>query len=211
MSVLKNKRKESKFEVIHNFYVMRKEVTNLLLRDFGYNYEKSEKKILKTIGYKKTIEEMTTEELNIYQKKIDKNKAFINWFIVDERNTIMNCLRQINQEIFLANDIRPIYMEELTERRLHQDNAIGYCECLMQELQYVIETLPVNVNVYFTLAKIIDQEIALLKKWRRSDNKIKGHLCMSSENFANVNNNGNANENNASNANGVRPDFEATI
>ena len=33
----------------------------------------------------------------------------------------------------------------------------------------------------------------------------------SATNFANVNNNGNANANNASNANGVRPDFDATI
>ena len=33
----------------------------------------------------------------------------------------------------------------------------------------------------------------------------------SASNFANVNNNGNANYNNASNANGVRPDFDDTI
>jgi len=32
---------------------------------------------------------------------------------------------------------------------------------------------------------------------------------VSAANFANVNNNGNANYNNASNANGVRPDFES--
>ena len=77
-------------------------------------------------------------------------------------------------------------------------------------LQYIVETLPVKVDKYLPYAKDIDKEIALLKAWRKSDNKFKGKLC-SASNFANVNNNGNANANNASNANGVRPDFDATI
>lgn len=42
MSVPKGKRKESQFEVIKNFYKLRKEITDLLLRDFGYSQNKSE-------------------------------------------------------------------------------------------------------------------------------------------------------------------------
>ena len=37
MSVPKGKRKESQFEVIKHFYKLRKEMTDLLLRDFGYS------------------------------------------------------------------------------------------------------------------------------------------------------------------------------
>jgi len=37
MSVLKSKRKESPFEVFHHLYKIRKEITDLLLRDFGYS------------------------------------------------------------------------------------------------------------------------------------------------------------------------------
>ena len=36
MSVLKNKRKASQFEVFHHLYKVRKDITELLLRDFGY-------------------------------------------------------------------------------------------------------------------------------------------------------------------------------
>ena len=43
MSVVKSKRKESQFEVFHHFTKMRKKITELLLRDFGYSYEKTEK------------------------------------------------------------------------------------------------------------------------------------------------------------------------
>lgn len=37
MSVLKSKRKPSQFEVFHHLNKLRKEITDLLLRDFGYN------------------------------------------------------------------------------------------------------------------------------------------------------------------------------
>ena len=41
MTVLKSKRKESQFEVIKHFYRLRKDITDLLLRDFGYSQKKS--------------------------------------------------------------------------------------------------------------------------------------------------------------------------
>ena len=45
MSVVKSKRKESQLEVFHHFVKMRKKITDLLLRDFGYSYEKDEEDI----------------------------------------------------------------------------------------------------------------------------------------------------------------------
>jgi hypothetical protein len=42
MSVLKNKRKASQFEVFHHLYKVRKDITDLLLRDFGYSFEKAD-------------------------------------------------------------------------------------------------------------------------------------------------------------------------
>ena len=49
MSVLKNNRKESQFEVIKHFYRLRKDMTDLLLRDFGYSQSKSEKRKCKHV------------------------------------------------------------------------------------------------------------------------------------------------------------------
>jgi len=42
MSVPKRKRQESQFEVIKHFYRLRKEITDLLLRDFGYSQKKAD-------------------------------------------------------------------------------------------------------------------------------------------------------------------------
>lgn len=210
MSVLKSKRKASQFEVFHHFYKMRKEVTDLLLRDFGYDYNRAENKVAKMFGGR-SYTELTPEEKSRYDRLMEKNRAFDEWFIEDERKVIVDCLRSIGENVFLANSIYPTYMEELIERRLCQDKAIGLCYRLTQELQYAIETLPVNVNKYLRFAEMIQTEINLLKGWRKSDNKFKRAISDSASNFANVNNNGNANYNNASNSNGVRPDFDSVI
>jgi hypothetical protein len=50
MSVLKSKRKESPFEVFHHLYKMRKDITDLLLRDFGYSEGKALKYLEKQFG-----------------------------------------------------------------------------------------------------------------------------------------------------------------
>lgn len=210
MSVLKAKRKPSQFEVFHHFYKMRKEITDLLLRDFGYDLERADSKVLKMFGGK-PYEELTPEEKALYDKVKAKNEAFVEWFIHDERQVVVDCLRTIGEEIFVANNIYPTCMEELIERRIRQDRAVGQCYRLTQELQYAIETLPVDVNKYLRFADLIQTEINLLKGWRKSDNKFKRAISDSASNFANVNNNGNANYNNASNSNGVRPDFDSAI
>lgn len=58
MSVVKRKRKESPFEVFHHLTKMRQNITDLLLRDFGYSYEKFRKKTERRYGGKE-YEELT--------------------------------------------------------------------------------------------------------------------------------------------------------
>jgi len=210
MSVLKNKRKPSQFEVFHHLNKLRRDITDLLLRDFGFDIVKAEKRLEKRFGGK-SYEELDVKQQATYDRLKKRWEAFDEWFIIDERKVIVNCLREITKEVYIANSIYPTVMEELIERRLHQDRAIGLCYTLTQELQYAIETLPVDVDQYLRFGEAIQTEIKLIKGWRKSDNKFKGAISTSAANFANVNNNGNANYNNASNANGVRPDFDTTI
>lgn len=206
MSVLKSKRKPSQFEVFHHLNKLRKDITDLLLRDFGYSFEKAEARLLKQFGGR-TLEQLSETERERYEKTKLRLEAFDDWFIYDQRQVIVNCLRDITKEVYIANSIYPTVMEELVQRRLHQEEAIGHCYRLVQELQYAIETLPVNVNIFLQFGEAIQTEINLIKGWRKADNKFKRAISDSAANFANVNNNGNANYNNASNANGVRPDF----
>ena len=209
MSVIKAKRKPSEFEVFHNLTNLRKDITDLLLRDFGFDTYKSEKKLEKRFG--KPFEELDEKQQAAYLRQKARWEAFDEWFIQDERKVVTNCIRAITREVYVANSIYPTTIEELTERRIHQDRAIGFCYTLVQELQYAIETLPVDVNQYLRFGEQIQTEVNLIKGWRKSDNKFKRAMSESAANFANVNNNGNANYNNASNSNGVRPAFTASI
>ena len=210
MSVLKSKRKPSQFEVFHHLTKLRQEITDLLLRDFGYSFEKAEKRLNHRF-INRPYEDLTDQEKIAYDKLRERNTAFDEWFIKDERQVIVDCLREITKEVYMANSIYPTCYEELVQRRLHQDEAIGQCYRLTQELQYAIETLPVDVNIFLWFGESIQKEVNLIKGWRKSDNKFKGAISDTAANFANVNNNGNANYNNASNANGVRPDFDVAV
>jgi hypothetical protein len=209
MSVIKAKRKPSEFEVFHNLNNLRQNITDLLLRNFGFNSYQAEKKLDKRFG--KPFEELDENQQAAYLRQKARDEAFDEWFIQDERKAVVNCLRAITRETYVANSIYPTTIEELTERRIHQDRAIGFCYTLVQELQYAIETLPVDVNQYLRFGEQIQTEVNLIKGWRKSDNKFKRVISESAANFANVNNNGNANYNNASNSNGVRPAFTTPI
>lgn len=212
MSVIKAKRKPSQFEVFHHLYKLRKEITDLLLRNFAYDSDKSTKRLLKKFG-KETIEELSDDQKVTYEKLKVKAESFDKWFVESEREVIVNCLRQITKEVYLANSIYPTeeFKNELEERQLHQSLAIGYCYDLVQELQYAIETLPVDINKYTHFGNEIQTQINLIRGWKKSDRKRFRVTSDSAANFANVNNNGNANYNSASYAAGVRPDFDSTI
>lgn len=172
MSVVKSKRKPSSFEVFHHLAKLRKDITDLLLRDFGYSREKFDNSLERRFG-SKSREELSDLDKLQYDRQKARQQAFHEWFIEDERKVVTECLRSIGEHVYTANSIYPAYQEELVERRLHQDIAIGQCYRLVQELQYAIETLPVDVNTYLRFGQDIQKEIDLIKGWRKADNKFK--------------------------------------
>lgn len=172
MSVPKGRRKESQFEVFHHWSKLRREITDLLLRDFGYARHKAEKR-LNHIFRDKSYEELSDQDKETYERFRNKYDAFDEWFVVEQRKAVMDCLRKISSCITSANSIYPSYYEELVERRVLQDEALAGCFDLLQELQYAIEVLPVNISVYTRFAEQIEAEVRLIKAWRQSDNRFK--------------------------------------
>lgn len=172
MAVPKGKRKESKFEAQHHFYRLRADVTNLMLLDFGFSEEKYRKHIER---YRETHAKTgnVDEVVERYRKKCD---SFKKWFIDKECDAVLEILRRIGCEFTLGNSIypseTPAKVMEFCERRKHIDEAIAQCYVLKQELQYIISSLPVNVNRYERLAVDIDKQIALYKGVRQSDNRL---------------------------------------
>lgn len=76
----------------------------------------------------------------------------------------------------MANSIYPsethAKLLEFLTRRFYMNKAIGLCYSLKQEIQYVIRTLPVDINKYERFAIEIDKQIALYKGVRLADNRL---------------------------------------
>ncbi len=191
MSVLKNKRGLSGLEFYRNGIVLRKNLTELLLRDFGIRH-----KIRKSVAYTKN---MTEEDAAIFQNLVDKYECtniieeYPGWMIDNMRTNILNLCHSMIMNITQANTIYPTNEYEYYDRRNYQNHAIGNCEQLLQEMQYIISVIPVDANKYLPYTKMIVKEIQLLKGWRKSDNRI----LKSIQEKNNVNN---ENDNNRDNA-----------
>lgn len=139
--------------------------------NFGFSEEKYQKKI---DHYRKSHE--TAENVDEVVKKYEqKLKGFVDWFIEEERQAVLNILRNITQEFTMGNSIYPsdgpAKIDEFNERRLHIDRCIGYCYSLKQELNYVIGVLPVDMNKYERFEEMITLQIALFKGVRTADNR----------------------------------------
>lgn len=172
MSVPYSERSLSKMEFYHHAVKLRKEITFLLLRDFGVKP--------RTVEFERFADQqrMTEEDKDLFAKLMEKYalgegvvKEFPSWFIDQERNNILSLCKDLTLNVAAANTIYFNFESEYLERRTYINRAIIACEQMIQELQYVMSIIPVNVNKLLPYVDLIDNEIALLKGLRKSDNK----------------------------------------
>ena len=172
MGVPKGKRKLSRFEAAHHYYRLRSEVTNLMLQDFGFSEEKYRKSIERYREVHRSAPNVN-EVVARYEKKC---QAFIKWFIDRECDAVLEILRNIETEFTLGNSIypseTPAKLFEFIVRRWHMNKAIGYCYTLKQELNYIIRSLPVDINKFERFSEAIDKQISLYRGVRQSDNRL---------------------------------------
>lgn len=173
-----SRRKQSRFEAQHQFYKLRDEVTLLMLQDFGFSQEKYAAQIERyraTHSAAANVDEVVAR----WQKKSD---SFNRWFIDKECEAVLEILRNIESEFTFGNSIypseTPAKIFEFLERRKHINAAIANCYVLKQELQYIIRTLPVDMNKFARFSDAIDAQVALYKGVRQSDNRfLKPKKC----------------------------------
>jgi len=149
--VLKKKRGLSRLEFYHNARKMRKELTMLVLRDFGIHSR----------GAKFKADTGSQQPEGFYDELI---KRF--------SDKIFDLLENLVMNITAANTIYPVNDSELTKRREYQDEAIINCEQLLQQILYCQDVLPVKVSKFAPYIEQIEFEISLLKGWRKANSKI---------------------------------------
>lgn len=144
MSVLKNKRGLSDLEFYRNGIVLRKNLTELLLRDFGIR-----SKIRKSTAITK---HMTEEDAITFQNLVDKYECtniideYPDWLIDKMRNNILNLCYLMIMNITAANSIYPTNESEYYDRRNYQNHAIGNCEQLLHEINKICDEYGIFIN-----------------------------------------------------------------
>ena len=172
MSVPKSERGLSRLEFYHTAIRLRHDITLLLLRDFGV------KDKVRNTSMIAQIHGIAPEDAKALQDVMDKyhmtsiTEEYPDWLIDKMRSSIMDICRELIMNITAANTIYAVHETEFYERRNFQNRAIGNCEQLLQEMQYVISVIPVDAEKYMPYVDMIEKEIALLKGWRKSDNRI---------------------------------------
>lgn len=172
MSVPVWKRTESKVEFLSNFHKLRKEIIQILLRDFGIKEKTYTIELIKTIYNIDNVDEETLK--NIMEKykmnSIDLIK-YPPWLIDTWRHDILKLLNLLGVEIELGNSIYVTTEPEYIERRRHFTLAIGYCNALKDKLQEIISMINVSVGAYTNAGLLLKKEIDLLKGVRKADTK----------------------------------------
>ncbi|MDR2516224.1 MAG: hypothetical protein LBC88_02450 [Spirochaetaceae bacterium] len=152
MSVLKNRRGLSRLEFYHNARKMRREITMLILRDFGIHSR----------GAKFKADTGSQQPEGFYDE-----------LVAEFSKNVRLLLRNMMWNITAGNTIYPVNEAEVQERRTYQNRAIIACEQLHQEILYCEDVIPVKASTFMPYIERIEFEIKLLKGWRKANNKIE--------------------------------------
>ena len=85
---------------------------------------------------------------------------------------IIELLAELKENIRCANEVYPYYREEYIDRRRYQDEAIRCCGKLYDAFTLIKNMFSIDPDKYMGVVEKIERERALLKGWRKSDNKI---------------------------------------
>ena len=170
IAILARKRNIAKMEFYNNALRLRLMITEFLLRDFGVKDRRRDLEFAKSVYDMKEQDVLLIESaMTAYKLKDSFIDKFPAWFIDKERNYFLDIMRSILKNICSANTIHITNMQE----------------DLLQEMQYVIYVFHPDVEKYMRYVELIETEIALLKGWRKSDNRIMRSLSNSEENEGN--------------------------
>ena len=175
MSVRKNDRVECEdTNYYYNALELRRNITFLLLRDFGV------KPRIKTIDFYAKINHIQEEDKVILDQFINKyhldNKVleeYPNWIIDYLRNNMLKTLHNLIYAITQADNLQTVINKrQFFDKQSYQNKALGELEVLLQEMRFALDILGTDANKLMPYIDQILKEREALKKWKKKCNKI---------------------------------------
>lgn len=171
MAVLAKNRSISAFNFYMNAIKLRKSLFAFCLRDFGIK-SKVRSPVFFFDNTWSTEDKETIYTLFYNHDETKVEGVYPYWAIEMYRNKLMYFANAIIENIVSSYSIYPYTIEEAYLKRNQQDLAIAACYNLKATLEMMVDTLPmINKNVMLEFASMLDEEINMLKGWRKYNNK----------------------------------------
>lgn len=154
MSVIKAKRKLSRFEVLVHANNLHDMLLELMQRNFGI----------------KSVEDYVRKK-HLFNKTQIEQYAFYKTVLMQSKQKTNDVCRLLIWNVRAANTIYPKNEDEIRQKREYQNNALVNCEQLKSELMRIVTVFNVDLNMYKPYILAIQREEQLIKNWRQS-NKI---------------------------------------
>ena len=174
MSVVASHRNISKVKYFNLALKIHDALYNLVLQDFGF---KSKTKDFYAYVRKA---DMSAEDTELFKEicnkyDIDLECDFPLWMIDHYRERLLTTLDNFLDALTRAYSVFPNSVFEFNLRRGYQWECIEDLEVCLQTLNSIIRMIPIKADrkqKYLTYASMIDDELYLLRQWKKSCNKL---------------------------------------
>lgn len=153
MAVRKSERRESKLEVLYQATKLHDELCDLSYRCFGI--------------YSRNNPLRAKHDRLLQNADADR----IDHIIFLRQDSIETLAEELVNALFAANAIYPRSAEEYDIRLSYQNKAITICGSIKSELNTVARMFDCDISVFKSVNELLNVELNLIKKWKKSDRK----------------------------------------
>lgn len=159
MSVPVGKRSESRCQAVYNATIIKSEIHSLCCRHLGI------KNIDQIVRRKYLFGSDNYENREKYVMELYQSKKALHMY----SDMLLSNTRAANRSSLDT-------IEKCNSKIEYQEKALDVCEMIIAKFQDIVDVFLVDVNKYQPYVKMIDDEIALIKKWEQYVKKIRKSL-----------------------------------
>lgn len=112
--------------------------------------------------------------INEFGVKTDNPRVY--WLVQSNKATLKSYVDHLVTYIYSANSIYPACKEEVIERKLLWDRALGYCQVIETEYKLMKRELDIHLGLAEELLRLLEHEKNLLRGIKRSDTERYKHI-----------------------------------
>lgn len=112
--------------------------------------------------------------INEFGVKTDNPRIY--WMVQSNKGTLKSYVDHLVACIYAANSIYPACKEEVIERKLLWDRALGYCQVIETEYKLMKRELDIHLGLAEEILRLLEHEKKLLRGTKRSDTERYKHI-----------------------------------